>query len=79
MGAEEVHNLFYDRWVPSGVILPEEGLTDEEVMATIIRITGGNFRLLHCSVLTSPPMTAMFSPGLVGSAFVNSDVEGDHA
>ncbi len=47
LSVEEVHNLFYQRWVPSGVVLPEEGLTDEEVVTAIIRITGGNFRLLH--------------------------------
>jgi len=47
LSAEEVHDLFAQRWVPSDVVLPEEGLTDAEVLATIIRITGGNFRLLH--------------------------------
>jgi hypothetical protein len=29
------------------VALSEEGLTDEDTRAAIIRITGGNFRLLH--------------------------------
>lgn len=47
LSAEEVHDLFSHRWVPAGVVLPAEGLTDAEVLATIIRITGGNFRLLH--------------------------------
>jgi DNA transposition AAA+ family ATPase len=47
LSAGEIHDLFAHRWVPSGVVLPEEGLTEAEVLATIIRITGGNFRLLH--------------------------------
>jgi DNA transposition AAA+ family ATPase len=45
--AQEVRNLLHRKWAPSGVTLPKEGLLDEEVLATIIRITGGNFRLLH--------------------------------
>ena len=47
LSAEEVRDLFHHKWAPSGVALPDEGLNDEEVLATIIRITGGNFRLLH--------------------------------
>jgi len=27
--------------------LPEDGVTEEATLAAIIRITGGNFRLLH--------------------------------
>ena len=45
--AEGVRDLFHHHWTPSGIALPHEGLNDEEVLATIIRITGGNFRLLH--------------------------------
>jgi AAA domain len=47
LSAEEVYDLFAQRWVPSGVVLPGEGLTDADVQAAIIRITGGNFRLLQ--------------------------------
>jgi DNA transposition AAA+ family ATPase len=47
LSATEVRELLQQRWAPPGVSLPAEGLTDEEAVATIIRITGGNFRLLH--------------------------------
>ena len=47
LSAEGVRDVFRHKWLPSGIVLPDEGLHDEAVMATIIRITGGNFRLLH--------------------------------
>jgi len=47
LSAEEVHALLVQRWGPAGVVLPEAGWTDDAVLAAIIRITGGNFRLLH--------------------------------
>jgi DNA transposition AAA+ family ATPase len=43
----EVRQLLEEKWWPSEVTLPEGGIADEESIATIIRITGGNFRLLH--------------------------------
>jgi DNA transposition AAA+ family ATPase len=45
--AEGVRDLFRRQWLPAGIVLPDEGLHDDAVMTTIIRITGGNFRLLH--------------------------------
>lgn len=45
--AEDVRQLLQERWVPAGVSLPEEGIAEEEAIAAMIRITGGNFRLLH--------------------------------
>src|SRR5215831_17393245 len=47
LSAEGVRDLFKRQWVPTGVKLPEAGLHDNDVLALIIRITGGNFRLLH--------------------------------
>ncbi len=44
--ADAMHELFEHRWLPAGIALPN-GLNNEEVMAAVIRITGGNFRLLH--------------------------------
>jgi DNA transposition AAA+ family ATPase len=46
LSAEEVRQLLRS-WTPPETILPEHSLTDEEALAAIIRITGGNFRLLH--------------------------------
>jgi DNA transposition AAA+ family ATPase len=42
-----VHQLLQDQWRPAGVTLPAHSLTDEEVLAAILRMTGGNFRLLQ--------------------------------
>jgi DNA transposition AAA+ family ATPase len=47
LSADAVRDLFRHQWVPAGVALPYEGLNDADVLAAIIRITGGNFRLLH--------------------------------
>jgi len=43
----DIKELLREGWKPSGVSLPRKGLADEEAIATIFRITEGNFRLLH--------------------------------
>jgi hypothetical protein len=45
--ATEVRRLLAERWCPPGVILPTGALADEEPVAAILRVTGGNFRLLQ--------------------------------
>ena len=46
LGAKEIRELLDQRWRPLGVHLPQDPL-DPETVAAIIRITGGNFRLLN--------------------------------
>src|SRR5205823_9504788 len=45
--ARDVRELLQGQWHPPGVVLPTEGGRDEAALAAIIRVTGGNFRLLH--------------------------------
>lgn len=47
LSAQEVRHVFDQKWLPSGVTAPAEQFIEKEVLATLIRITGGNFRLLH--------------------------------
>jgi AAA domain len=45
LDAAQVRNLLEGRWAPAGVKLPDQQLLPE-VIASLIRMTGGNFRLL---------------------------------
>jgi DNA transposition AAA+ family ATPase len=47
LSTDAVRDLFRRQWLPPGVALPHDGLNEADVLAAIIRITGGNFRLLH--------------------------------
>ena len=46
LAAKEIRELLDQRWTPPGVHLPRHRF-DLETVAAIIRITGGNFRLLN--------------------------------
>jgi len=46
LAAPEIRQLLDQRWTPPGVHLPQHAL-DSETATAIIRITGGNFRLLN--------------------------------
>jgi DNA transposition AAA+ family ATPase len=45
--AEEMRRLLTVHWPEMGRKVPSAGISDREAVATIIRVTGGNFRLLH--------------------------------
>lgn len=45
LAASEVEGLLERSWTPPGVTLPDSGLTPE-VVARIVRMTGGNLRLI---------------------------------
>lgn len=48
MRAEELRFLLEHQWSQLGFTFTRQDFTDVEAIATIIRITGGNFRLLQC-------------------------------
>src|SRR5271157_1842896 len=43
---QEIRRLLQEKWRPLGTELPEEGIADEQAIASVLQITGGNFRLL---------------------------------
>jgi DNA transposition AAA+ family ATPase len=45
--AEEIRRLLAEHWLEIGFVLPASGISDEAAVAAIIRITGGNFRLMR--------------------------------
>lgn len=47
LSAAQVRQLLEQHWTPPGVKLPAEDPLQEETVAAIVRVTGGNFRLLH--------------------------------
>lgn len=47
LSTEEVYFILEHQWGQHGIKLQRNDFTDTEAIATIIRITGGTFRLIH--------------------------------
>jgi DNA transposition AAA+ family ATPase len=47
LSAEEVRFILKEKWRHLGLLLRPDDFADTQAVAAIIRITGGNFRLLH--------------------------------
>ncbi len=47
LGTAEMHFIVEKQWQQLGVQLRPEDFTDAEAIASVMRITGGNFRLIH--------------------------------
>jgi len=47
LAEEETRWLLEQHWNDLGIKIRAEDFTDQEAMSTVIRITGGTFRLLH--------------------------------
>jgi DNA transposition AAA+ family ATPase len=47
LSTPEVRHLLQENWLPAGVTLPEHSLSETAVLAAMMRMTGGNLRLLH--------------------------------
>jgi DNA transposition AAA+ family ATPase len=47
LSTEEVQFILEHKWDQLGIKLQPDDFTDAEAIATVIRITGGNFRLIH--------------------------------
>lgn len=47
LATEEVRFILEHKWQQTGVRLKPDDFSDMEAVATVIRITGGNFRLIH--------------------------------
>lgn len=71
LAAKEVRELLDRRWAPLGVCLPQQ-LLDAETVAAIIRITGGNFRLLNRLLTQMERILEINSLGEVTKAVVEA-------
>jgi DNA transposition AAA+ family ATPase len=54
LSAAQGRELLQQKWPPSGVALPGEGVTDEEALAAIVRVTGATFGCSTGSSRKSP-------------------------